>query len=205
MDLVAPFIAMACSAALLRADAGASVPHTDAVATTGCRATVSTLQPCAMLPATPPEALERINDVERFLLGLDQVEVPTRHLIHAGMYARTIEMLPGVVLTGALMKRATLVIVAGSAVVLAGDDHPSDEDLPLGWSGCKWIELEGYNVIPASAGRKQVFVARSEVTITMVFPTRARTVEEAEAEFTDDAARLLSRRQDANTVVITGE
>jgi hypothetical protein len=60
-------------------------------------------------------------------------------------------------------------------------------------------------VIPASAGRKQVFVSRSTVTITMLFPTLARTVEEAEAEFTDEAAGLLSRRQDANTVVITGE
>lgn len=153
------------------------------------RVTDQALERVGLAP-TPPEALKRINDVEGFLLGLDQVEVPTGHVIHAGMYARTIVMQPGVVLTGALMKRATLVIVAGFAVVNSGDE---------------WIELHGYNVIPASAGRKQIFVARSEVSITMVFPTQAKTVEEAEAEFTDDATRLLSRRQDANTVVITGE
>jgi hypothetical protein len=46
-------------------------------------------------------------------------------------------------------------------------------------------------------------VSRSPVLITMMFPTKARTIEEAEREFTDDADRLLSRRQNANTVVIT--
>jgi hypothetical protein len=146
--------------------------------------------PVATLPATTPELLERIRALEKSLIGKEPVEVPTQHVIHAGMYARTIAMPKDHVLTGALMKRATLVIVTGAAAVLAG---------------VEWIELEGYNVVPASAGRKQVFVSRSAVIITMLFPTAARTVEEAEAEFTDECAGLLSRRQDANTVIITGE
>lgn len=165
--------------------------HTDAIGGARCRATVSTLQrQIAMLPPTPPELADRLRSLEDALIGHEPVELPTQHVFHAGMYARTIVMPPGIVLTGALMKRATLVIVVGRARVLAGEE---------------WIELAGCNVIPASAGRKQVFASCSEVTITMVFPTAARTVDEAEAEFTDDAARLLSRRQDANTVVITGE
>lgn len=146
--------------------------------------------PMATLPATTPQLLERIGELERQLVGHEQVEIPTQHVIHAGMYARTIAMPADHVLTGALMKRATLVIVTGAAAVLAGGE---------------WIEIDGYNVMPASAGRKQVFVSRSPVIITMLFPTKARTVEEAEAEFTDEAAGLLSRRQDANTVVITEE
>ena len=148
------------------------------------------LPPLALLPATSPELVDKIHAVEAQLIGHEPVEVPTQHVFHAGMYARTIAMPAGHGLTGALMKRATLVIVSGSAGVLAGDE---------------WVELEGYNVIPGRAGRKQVFVSRSDVVITMVFPTAAKTVEEAEAEFTDEAAGLLSRRQDANTVVITGE
>lgn len=146
--------------------------------------------PVATLPPTPDELLAKIGALENALIGHEPVDVPTQHVIHAGMYARTIVMPEGHVLTGALMKRATVVIVVGSAAVLAGDG---------------WVELEGYNVIPASAGRKQVFVSRSPVIITMLFPTSAKTVEEAEAVFTDEAAGLLSRRQDANTVVITGE
>lgn len=151
-----------------------------------CRA----VYPLASLPATTPELLARINVLQGELVGNEPVNVPTQHVIHAGMYARTIVVPKEMVLVGALLKRATLVIVTGSAAVLAGEE---------------WLELEGYNVIPASAGRKQVFVSYSPVIITMLFPTQARTVEDAEAEFTDEAVSLLSRRQDANAVVITAE
>lgn len=144
----------------------------------------------ATLPATPRDLIEKIAAFEEVQIGHEPVEVPTGHLIHAGMYARTILIPQDMVLTGALMKRASVVIVVGSASVLAGGE---------------WLEFEGYNVIPASAGRKQVFVSRSLLIITMLFPTQAKTVEDAEAEFTDEAASLLSRRQNANRVVITGE
>lgn len=141
------------------------------------------------LSAPAPEMLEKIFELETLSLEhCEQVEIPTEHLIHAGMYARTITMPKGIVLTGALMKLATVLIVTGNAAVLAGED---------------WIELRGYNVIPASAGRKQVFLSRSPVIITMLFPTQAGTVEEAEAEITDQAEQLMSRWQDANTVVTT--
>ena len=146
--------------------------------------------PLAALPATTPELLERLDALQAALVGNEPLDVRTDHVIHAGMYARTITAPRDMVLVGVLIKRPTLVILTGSVAVLAGDG---------------WQELAGYNVIPASAGRKQVYVTRSTVTITMLFPTQARTVEEAEAEFTDETAVLLSRRQDANTVVITGE
>lgn len=143
-----------------------------------------------MLPATSPEALAKVVAIEKWVLGLDQVKLPTEHVIHAGMYARTLTMPAQTILTGSLMKRATLLILTGSALVLVGEE---------------WIEFEGYNVIPGRAGRKQVCISRSQVIATMLFPTQARTVEDAEAEFTDEAAGLMSRWQDANTVVITGE
>lgn len=142
------------------------------------------------LPATAPEMVEKIRALEDRLIGNEPVDLPTEHVIHAGMYARTIAMPKGMVLSGALIKRATMVVVTGSAAVLVGD---------------KWLRLDGYNVIPASAGRKQVFVSYSTVIITMLFPTQAKTVEEAERDFTDEADRLLSRRQDSNKVVITKE
>jgi hypothetical protein len=71
--------------------------------------------------------------------------------------------------------------------------------------GDEWQCVDGYRVLPASAGRKQVFVSRGAFLITMLFPTKAKSVEEAESEFTDETHLLLSRKQDLNTVVITGE
>jgi len=143
-----------------------------------------------MLPSTPPQVLEAIYALEAISLErCEQVEIPTDQLLHAGMYVRTIEMAPGVVLTGALMKLATVLIVCGHAKMLAG---------------AEWVELRGYNVIPASAGRKQVFESISRTWITMVFPSRAASAEEAEAEFTDDCERLSSRHSERNTVRMTG-
>lgn len=146
--------------------------------------------PALTLPATTPGLIEKLIALEGLLIGNEPADLPTDHLIHAGMYARTVTMPPDMVLTGALIKRATTVIVAGSGFVLIGESL---------------AEFDGYHVIPASAGRKQMFVSRSELRITMLFPTSVKTVEEAEAEFTDDCDRLLSRRQDANTIRITGE
>ena len=46
----------------------------------------------------------------------------------------------------------------------------------------------------------------ADTRVTMIFPTTARTVEEAEAEFTEEADGLCSRRDPtSNHVVITGE
>lgn len=146
--------------------------------------------PIATLPATTPEMIEKITALENELIGHEPADLDTEHVIHAGMYARTVRMPKEMVMTGALIKRATLVIVSGEAAVLVGHE---------------WVRLEGYTVIPARARRKQVFVSYSDVQITMLFPTAAKTVEEAELEFTDEADRLLSRRQNANTVVVTEE
>ncbi len=56
----------------------------------------------------------------------------------------------------------------------------------------------------ASAGRKQAYIAHKDTFLTMSFKTNAKTVEEAEAEFTDDHERLMSRNG-VNKIVITGE
>ncbi len=147
----------------------------------------------ATVPAIPPmsaAAIESVRALEAAALQRPQVEIPTQHALHAGMYARTIRIPAGVLLTGALIKVPTLLMLSGDATVFVGDGA---------------VRLTGYHVLPASAGRKQAFIAHADTDLTMVFPTHARTVEEAEAEFTDEADRLLSRRQqDASVLTITG-
>lgn len=115
---------------------------------------------------------------EEEVLSRPQADILTEHVLHAGMYARTMTLPPNGVMVGALIKIPTMVIVSGSCYVYT-------EEGPL--------HLEGYHVIPASANRKQVFMAQEETSITMFFPTQAETVEQAEQEFTDDYARLVSR------------
>ena len=143
-----------------------------------------------VLPPTYPEIIHKLCEIQSAEMEKEQVPIFTEHLIHAGMYSRTITMPPGVRLVGAFIQIPTMVIVVGNARVLVGHE---------------WATVEGYAVLPASAGRKQIFESIGPVIITMIFRTEARTVEEAEQEFTPEYEILLSRRQDLNKVEITGE
>lgn len=125
------------------------------------------------------DAVERVRDLESVMMTLPQLEVTTEHVFHAGMYARTVRLPADHVLTGVFIKIPTMVIVHGDAAVYTGEGT---------------LELTGYNVLAASAGRKQVFVSRTDTHITMIFPTSAKSIEQVESEFTDEVDLLLSRR-----------
>lgn len=147
------------------------------------------LTTCNKLPAMSVEAVEAVRQLGLRVSETPQIPVPTYHVLHAGLYARTIKIPAGSVLCGVLIKRATLLVAEGDATVWVGDHE---------------ARIAGYNVIPASAHRRQAYLAHSDVNLTMIFPTSARNVEEAENEFTDEVGLLFSRHGE-NVVVITGE
>lgn len=137
------------------------------------------------------EDVLKVRKLESIILDMPQETLATHHIFHGGMYARTIMIPAGVILTGALIKLATMVIISGDVTVYVGD---------------KASELSGYNVLPASAGRKQVFLAKSDTWVTMIFPSDAATVADAEAQFTDETDMLASNREVCkNSITITGE
>ena len=143
------------------------------------------------IPAMSPAAIAKVRLLEAMVAEQPQYELHTNHTIHGGVYTRTIRLPAAHILTGALIKASTTLIVSGHVTVYV-NGHP--------------IELVGYNVLPASAGRKQAFHAHQDTDITMIFATKAATVEEIEAEFTDETGLLVSRKDHgSNTVTITGE
>jgi translation elongation factor P/translation initiation factor 5A len=97
------------------------------------------------------------------------------------MYARTIMVPAGVMITGALIKIATTLIVSGDCAVFMDNET---------------TELKGYNVLSAEGGRKQAFLAHTDLYMSMLFATNATTVDQAEREFTNEIGLLLSRRGD---------
>lgn len=139
------------------------------------------------LPAMTDEAIGKVREAESKLLAMPQVDIPTQHSFHAGMYARTVTIPAGVAITGALIKIPTLLIVNGRCEVFTGGEV---------------VELSGYNVIQASANRKQVFLAHEDTTLTMLFPTTATTIEQAENEFTDEADMLQTRQAENKGVAL---
>lgn len=132
------------------------------------------------IPTMTTQSIEAVRALETEALKLTQVQIPVNHVLHAGMYARTVMIPAGVMITGALIKVATALIVSGDATV---------------YVGAKTIRLTGYNVMSSGAMRKQAFLAHADTHLTMIFPSSASTVEEAEDEFTDEAELLSSRRE----------
>lgn len=144
----------------------------------------------AALPPTSPRALDLVCCIENEVLKSPQVEIPTHHVLHAGIYSRTICIPAGVVLTGALIKIPTTLVINGCASMLIGDGEE--------------VLVQGYKVLAASVGRKVAYIAHADTHVTMYFKTDAKDVAAAEAEFTDESDRLLSRHG-VNEVIITGE
>jgi hypothetical protein len=142
------------------------------------------------LPAMSAADVGKVSRLESRMRAMEQVPIHTTHHFHGGLYSRTIRIPAGVGLTGALIRIPTLLIISGHVTVFAGGDQ---------------IELHGYHILPGSAGRKQVFITHADTDLTMVFPTQAKTVEEAEAEFTDETELLMSREQPGDTIIFTGE
>jgi hypothetical protein len=145
----------------------------------------------AALTPPSPETLDKLAQAQELILAQPQVPVATEHLLHGGMYARTIRLIPGEWMIGSLIRLATTLIVHGDCAVVVGD---------------KTLELSGYSVIPGCAGRKQLFLTRSAVEMTMIFPTSATTVEEAENEIFSEAGQLMSRKDSSqDTITVTGQ
>lgn len=143
------------------------------------------------IPAMTAQAIDKVRQLEAITRELPQVEIATDHVLHGGMYARTICIPAGVVLTGVFIRVPTLLVFEGNATVNAGDEP---------------VTLVGYHVLAASAHRRQAFLAHEDTRLTMVFATQAKTVAEAEDEFTDEAHLLFSRKPGAvNRINITGE
>lgn len=143
------------------------------------------------IPPLSEQGLARVRELEAMVLQAPQTTIPTSHVFHAGVYARTITVPAGSVLTGALIKCATVLILNGHAIVYLGDGS---------------AEFRGYHVLPAMAGRKQALIALEDTDMTMIFATDVKTVQEAEDAFTDEVDRLFSRAPGAvNTLVMTGE
>lgn len=145
------------------------------------------LSVASAIPPSSEETIARVRILEEKVRESPQTEFVTEHVFHAGMYARTVRIGPNIVFTSALIKCATLLIVHGDLLVLAGDEL---------------VRVTGYNVLPASAGRKQFYITGSNVELTMIFPTSAKTIELVEAEFTDEAENLLSHTNE-NDIVMT--
>lgn len=141
-----------------------------------------------VIPSMSAKAIAQVRDLETAASKLPQADPTIEHMFHAGMYSRTVKLERDMVITGALVKLATLLIVSGHVIVYIDGEA---------------YDLEGYHVFAAQSNRKQAFVAKDPTWITMIFPTSARTVVDAEIEFTDETDKLSPFVK--HNITVTGE
>jgi hypothetical protein len=143
------------------------------------------------IPRMNEGAIDLMGRLEAATALEPQAKIATHHVLHGGVYARTILIPAGTAIVGALVDIPTTLIVSGDCTVALGDGRTE--------------RLTGYHVLPASGRRKQAFFAHADTHLTMVFATSAKSVREAEDEFTAEAHKLMSRQPGhANTIVVTG-
>jgi len=143
-----------------------------------------------MINAMTTSDISLANTIQEKMLKQKQLELHTHHTIHGGVYTRTIMLRKGASLVGALIRVDTTLIVSGKISI---------------YIGSKVIDIDGYKIITARANRKQIMKAYEDSYITMLFKTEAKTVEEAEDEFTNESKILMSRtKKCTNTENITG-
>lgn len=121
-------------------------------------------------------AIDRVRRFGEMLLQLPQIPFVTEHLLHGGMYTRTVRLPPDTAIAAVLIKGPTVLITMGEGKIYTGEEV---------------IHVQGYSVLPGSAGRKCACITESEFAVSMVFATTATTIEEAEKAFTDEVDLLI--------------
>lgn len=146
---------------------------------------LTVLEPALVEPDS--QTLQLLRQLDETMLALPQVEIQIDHLLHAGMYARTAHIAADQIVSGVVLSRATVLVLHGDVSVFTGTEA---------------VRLTGYHVLPGSAGRKQLFRTHAETHMTMILPSDAQSVDEAEHEFTSEPQLLMKT---AGRTTITGE
>lgn len=139
------------------------------------------------LVAPDDRTLAAMRDLDALMAAQPQVEVRVDHLLHAGMYARTCFLPADVLASGTVLRRATVLVIHGDVTIFTGTDS---------------ARLTGFHVLPGLRGRKALFKTHAETQMTMVLPSAAQSVDEAELDITDEP-QLLAKL--LGNITITGE
>jgi len=121
---------------------------------------------------------DRIEQLESAILKVAQTDLRTTHELSGGVYARTIRIPSGTVLTGASHKKDHINIMQGDITVSTDD-------------GMK--RLTGQHVLATKAGMKRVGFTHADTIWTTVCHTNLTDIAEIEAELVEEPEKLQSR------------
>jgi hypothetical protein len=133
-----------------------------------------------MIPAVKKvlEHASALQQLEDCILQAEQVDLKTTHALAGGVYARTILIPAGTVLTGATHKKDHINIVQGDITV------STDEGMK---------RLTGQHILPTRAGMKRAGFAHADTIWTTVCATDQTDLHAIEADLVIEAERLQTR------------
>lgn len=130
-------------------------------------------------PAVAKPSRDQIEHLEQIILSGPQVDLQTTHALSGGVYARTIIIPAGTVLTGAVHKKDHINVVQGDITVSTDDGM---------------VRLTGHHIIPTKAGAKRVGYAHQDTVWTTICHTNLEDIEAIEDELVEDSDRLQTRQ-----------
>lgn len=119
-----------------------------------------------------------IEKLEQQVLSLPQIDLNTEHALAGGVYARTIHIPAGTVLTGATHKKDHINIVFGDITVTTDNGT---------------VRLTGHHVLPTKAGSKRAGYAHADTVWTTICETQLDDLDAIEDELVEESARLQTR------------
>jgi hypothetical protein len=148
--------------------------------------------PCPTLVPASPSSIVKVNQLAVAIKEkLQPCPFKTEHLVHGGIYTRTVRLPDDAVCAAVLYKVPSTLIIEGDCDVFDNGDL---------------MRVSGYTVLPGCAGRKIAFVTRSAVKMSMMFATSLTDVAEIQKQFTDEWELLVPlSKADEHVVLITGE
>lgn len=161
-------------------------------------ANLITAQVPAILPSAGgimPSSPESCAMINRLAVAMREKLVPTKyvteHMVHGGIYTRTVRFPPKTLIAAARFIAPTTLIIKGTCDI---------------WSDGDVARVEGYTVIKGSAGRKIALVTVTDVEASMMFRTDLTDVAEIQKQFTDEYMMLAPlENADEHVVLVTGE
>lgn len=113
---------------------------------------------------------DKVALLEAEMLTREQIEIPVRHDFAPGVYARTITIPAGTLLTGRIHLFEQLNILSGGKISVLTDDGMKDVEAPF--------------IVVSPPGTKRIAFAHTECTWTTILATEEKDPDVIEATFT---------------------
>lgn len=121
---------------------------------------------------------EKVEQLEALILQQEQVDLKTTHELSGGVYARSIFIPAGTVLTGAVHKKDHINVMSGDITV------STDNGM---------VRLTGHHVLPTKAGMKRAGYAHADTVWTTICRTDLTDIQKIEDELVEESPRLQTR------------